>query len=171
MPYKIKNLLKVSRKAPLQGKTKSDKVLQQAFTRLFIGRVIHVGRSATISDEVFAANKERIEHLESVGAITVENLSGKPAVKDSGAKEAPKVAPAPKKVVAAKAEPAKEAPKEEAKKEPVKPAPVKMMEPAPVKAAPKTKTTPAKAAPAEPRAPKKAAPKRKASAAKAKKDS
>lgn len=141
MPYKIKNLLKVSRYAPKQGKNRKDKVLQDAFTRLKIGRVIHIGKSAVISDDVFASNKDRIEHLEKVGAITVESLGASKSTKDSGAPApkaaAPKVVPVkvePKKVEAVKPEPKKEAPaKEEQKVEQVKAVAPVVMEKAPEK--------------------------------------
>lgn len=109
MSYMIKNLLKVSKYAPKQGKHTKDKVLQDAFVMMRIGpKRIDVGQRAKISDELFAANKEKIEHLEKVGAISVKKIG-------DDAPKAPAAAPAkeaPKKVKPAKVEPKKVEPVE-----------------------------------------------------------
>lgn len=147
MSYMIKNLLKVSRYAPKQGKHLKDKVLQDAFVMMRIGpKRIDVGHKAKISDEIFAANKEKIEHLEKVGAITVTRIGG----------EAPKApAAAPVKAAPKKVEPVKVEPK---KVEPVK---VEVAKPEPkVVEAPKVEEPKAEEAPAKKEAPApKAAPK------------
>ena len=146
MSYQIKNLLKKSRYAPKQGRNKSDKILQDAFVKLRIGiQRIGVGKTAIISDEVFASNKEQIEHLEKVGAITVTRIGGEPP-------KAPAAAPvkaAPKKVQPKKVEPKKVEP---VKVEPVK---VEAAKPEPkVVEAPKAEAPAKKEAPAPKPAPK-----------------
>lgn len=152
MSYQIKNLLKRSRYAPKQGRNKSDKILQDAFVKLRIGiQRIGVGKTAIISDEVFASNKEQIEHLEKVGAITVTRIGGEPPKTPAAApvKAAPKKVQ-PKKVEPKKVEPVKveaakpepkvvEAPKAEApaKKEASAPKPAPKKTPSPRAAAKK----------------------------------
>ena len=174
MPYKVKNLIG-SKGAPSARKARRDKILKAAFSALRIGNArLLVGDSRVISDDAYENQKEMLEHLHTLGAVSIENIGGSPAEPESK-KSAPKPAPkpAPKKVEPAPAvvKKAEEtiSPKEDVKVEEkavVTKAPVK----APVKKAPVVKP-PVKKAPIKKTPSPKEAAKKRAAAAKASKES